>query len=93
MPSENDILEFVASNKLDSNNLILNSGEEYEIVATTSKSNLSKIKNHVKNTGSSCMKLVMLQKVEAYFTKKMENWLESKMEDGNISKSINCNYP
>ena len=48
MPSENDVLEFATSNKLDPNDLILNSGEEYEIVATTNKSNLSKIKNHAK---------------------------------------------
>ena len=48
MPSENDILEFAISNKLDPNDLILNSGEEYEIVATTNKSNLPKIKNHAK---------------------------------------------
>ena len=48
MPSENDILEFAISNKLDPNDLIFNSGEEYEIVATTNKSNLSKIKNHAK---------------------------------------------
>ena len=48
MPSENDILEFAISNKLDPNDLIFNSGEEYEIVATTNKSNLPKIKNHAK---------------------------------------------
>ena len=48
MPSENDVLEFAASNKLDPNTLILNGGEEYEIVATTNKSNLQKIKNHAK---------------------------------------------
>ena len=48
MPSENDVLEFAASNKLVPNDLILNSGEEYEIVATTSRSNLPKIKNHAK---------------------------------------------
>ena len=48
MPSENDVLEFAKSNKLDPNDLILNSGEEYEIIATTNKSNLSKIKNNAK---------------------------------------------
>ena len=48
MPSENDILEFAASNKLNLNNLILNGGEEYEIIATTSKSNLPKIKKYAK---------------------------------------------
>ena len=48
MPSENDVLEFAASNKLDSNDLILNGGEEYEIVATASRSSLSDIKKYAK---------------------------------------------
>ena len=48
MPSENDVLEFAISNKLDPNDLILNGGEEYEIVGTTSKSNLPKIKYHAR---------------------------------------------
>ena len=48
MPSENDVLEFATSNKLNLNDLILNSGEEYEIVATTSKDNLPKIKKDAK---------------------------------------------
>ena len=48
IPSENDVLEFAASNKLNSNDLILNGGEEYEIVATTSKANLPKIKKYAK---------------------------------------------
>ena len=48
MPSENDVLEFAASNKIDSNDLILNGGEEYEIVATVNQSSLPKIKKHAK---------------------------------------------
>ena len=48
MSSENDVLEFAASNKLNTNDLILNGGEEYEIVATTSKANLPKIKKYAK---------------------------------------------
>ena len=48
MPSENNVLEFATSNKLNLNDLILNSGEEYEIVATTSKANLPKIKKDAK---------------------------------------------
>ena len=48
MPSENDVLEFAASNKLDSNDLILNGGEEYEIVATVNQSSLPKIKKYAK---------------------------------------------
>jgi len=48
MPSENDVLEFAVSNKLNSNDLILNGGEEYEIIVTTSKANLPKIKKDAK---------------------------------------------
>ena len=48
MPSDNDILEFATLNKLNPNDLVLNGGEEYEIVATASKSNLPKIKSHAK---------------------------------------------
>ena len=48
MPSENNVLEFAAANKLNPNDLILNGGEEYEIVATTNKSNLPKIRNYAK---------------------------------------------
>jgi len=48
MPSDNDILEFATSNKLNPNDLVLNGGEEYEIVATASKSNLPKIKSQAK---------------------------------------------
>ena len=48
MPSENDVFDFATSNRLNANELILNGGEEYEIVATTSKANLPKIKKDAK---------------------------------------------
>ena len=48
MPSENDLFEFAVANNLDPNDLILNGGEEYEIVATASKSGLQKIKKYAK---------------------------------------------
>ena len=48
MPSDNDVLEFAELNKINPNDLILNGGEEYEIVATTSKSNLTKVKNNAR---------------------------------------------
>ena len=34
MPSENDVFDFASSSRLNANDLILNGGEEYEIVAT-----------------------------------------------------------
>ena len=48
MPSDNDVLEFATLNKLNPNDLVLNGGEEYEIVATASRTNLPKIKSHAK---------------------------------------------
>ena len=48
MPSENDVFDFADSNRLNVNDLILNGGEEYEIVATVSVSSLPKIKNYAK---------------------------------------------
>jgi len=44
MPSENDVFDFASSSRLNANDLILNGGEEYEIVATVNASNLPKIK-------------------------------------------------
>ena len=48
IPSENDVFDFSNLNKLNANNLIFNSGEEYEIVATVNTSNLTKIKKYAK---------------------------------------------
>ena len=70
MPSENDILDFATSNKLNPNDLILNGGEEYEIVATTSKSNLSKIRNHAKKHGIKLYEIGYVTKGRGVFYKK-----------------------
>ena len=48
MPSENDVFDFASSSRLNANDLILNGGEEYEIVATVNTSNLPKIKKYAK---------------------------------------------
>ena len=48
MPSDDDVFDFATSNNLNPKDLILNGGEEYEIVATTNKSNLLKIKKDAK---------------------------------------------
>ena len=48
IPSENDVFDFASSNRLNANDLILNGGEEYEIVATVDASNLPKIKKYAK---------------------------------------------
>ena len=70
MPSENDILDFATSNKLNLNDLILNGGEEYEIVATTSKSDLSKIRNHAKKHGIKLYEIGYVTKGRGVFYKK-----------------------
>ena len=78
MPSENDILEFAASNKLDPNDLILNAGEEYEIVATTNKSNLSKIKNYAKKYRIKIHEIGYVTKGRGVFYKRNEKFVRIK---------------
>jgi thiamine-monophosphate kinase len=70
MPSENDVFYFADSNKLNPNELILNSGEEYEIVATTKKSNLPKIKNHAKKYRIKLYEIGYVAKGRGVFYKK-----------------------
>ncbi len=48
LPTERDVFDFANSSNLDANDLIFNGGEEYEIVATVSPSNLKKIKKYAK---------------------------------------------
>ena len=52
MPSENDVFDFASSNGLNVNDLIFNSGEEYEIVATANTSNLTRIKKYAKKASN-----------------------------------------
>ena len=70
MPSENNVLEFAASNKLNPNDLILNGGEEYEIVATTNKSNLPKIRNYAKKHKINLYEIGYVTKGRGVFYKK-----------------------
>ena len=70
MPSENDIFDFAISNKLNPNDLILNGGEEYEIVATTSKFNLSKMKKDAKNHRIKLYEIGYVTKGKGVFYKK-----------------------
>ena len=70
MPSENDVLEFATSNKLNLGDLIFNSGEEYEIVATTSKSNLPKIKKYAKKHKMKLYEIGYVTKGKGVFHKK-----------------------
>ena len=78
MPSENDVLEFAKSNELNSNNLILNSGEEYEIVATTSKANLPKIKKYAKKHRIKLYEIGYVTKGRGVFYKKNGKFVRIK---------------
>ena len=80
IPSENDILEFATSNKLNLDDLIFNSGEEYEIVATTSKSNLPKIKKDAKKYGVKVYEIGYVTKGRGVFYKKNGRMVRIKDE-------------
>ena len=80
MPSENDVLEFATSNKLNLDDLIFNSGEEYEIVATTSKSNLPKIKKDAKKYGVKMYEIGYVTKGRGVFYKKNGRMVKIKDE-------------
>ena len=79
MPSENDVLEFGELNKMNPNDLILNGGEEYEIVATTSKSNLTKVKNNARKHRIKLYEIGYVTKGRGVFYKK--NGKMVKMKD------------
>ena len=49
IPVKQDLIEFAKRNSLNAMDLIFNGGEEYEIIATVSPSNLAKIKKSAKN--------------------------------------------
>ena len=70
MPTEKDLFDFATSNKLNSDDLILNAGEEYEIVATTSKSNLPKIKKDAKKHRIKMYEIGYVTKGRGVFYKK-----------------------
>jgi len=70
MPSENDVFDFASSNRLNVNDLIFNGGEEYEIVATVSMSNLPKIKKYAKRNQVKLYEIGYVTKGKGVFYKK-----------------------
>jgi len=48
LPTNQDVFEFAKNNRMDPLDLILNGGEEYEIVATVNPSNLAKVRKNSK---------------------------------------------
>jgi len=80
MPSENDVFDFASSSRLNVNDLILNGGEEYEIVATVNASNLPKIKKYAKNHKMKLYEIGYVTKGKGVFHKK--NGKLIKIKDG-----------
>ena len=78
MPSENDVFDFADSNKLNPNELILNSGEEYEIVATASTSNLPNIKKYAKKHSIKLYEIGYVAKGRGVFYKKNRKLIRIK---------------
>ena len=70
IPSENDVFDFSNLNKLNANNLIFNSGEEYEIVATVNTSNLTKIKKYARKHRIKLYEIGYVTKGKGVFYKK-----------------------
>jgi len=70
MPSENDVFDFASSSRLNANDLILNGGEEYEIVATVNTSNLPKIKKYAKKHRMKLYEIGYVTKGNGVFYKK-----------------------
>ena len=70
MPSENDVFDFASSNGLNTNDLIFNSGEEYEIVATANTSNLTRIKKYAKKHRIKLYEIGYVTKGSGVFYKK-----------------------
>jgi len=70
MPAENDVFDFASSSRLNANDLILNGGEEYEIVATVNASNLPKIKKYAKKHRINLYEIGYVTKGRGVFHKK-----------------------
>ena len=80
MPSENDVFDFANLNKLNISDLIFNAGEEYEIVATTSMSNLPKIKKYAKKHRIKLYEIGYVIKGKGVFYKKNGKLIRIKDE-------------
>ena len=61
MPFTKDIKDFALRNHLDAKSLVFYGGEEYEIIATISRSHLAKVKNIARR---SRLRLIVIGKVE-----------------------------
>ena len=69
VPRGEGVIEFAKSNRLDSFDLVFNGGEEFEIVATTSPKNFSKVNAIAKKTGVDLIKIGTVQNGSGVFLK------------------------
>lgn len=69
IPGDERVVKFAKSNGLDSFDLVFNGGEEFEIVATTSPKNFSKVKAIAKKTGIHLVKIGTVQSGSGVFLK------------------------
>ena len=67
---KNDVFDFASSSGLNANDLIFNSGEEYEIVATANTSNLTRIKKYAKKHRIKLYEIGYVTKGSGVFYKK-----------------------
>ena len=80
LPTERDVFDFTNSNNLDANDLIFNGGEEYEIVATVSLSNLKKIKKYAKRNRIKLYEIGYVMKGKGVFFQKNGKLISIKDE-------------
>ena len=80
LPTERDVFDFTNSNNLDANDLIFNGGEEYEIVATVSPSNLKKIKKYAKRNRIKLYEIGYVMKGKGVFFQKNGKLISIKDE-------------
>ena len=80
LPTERDVFDFANSSNLDANDLIFNGGEEYEIVATVSPSNLKKIKKYAKRNRIKLYEIGYVMKGKGVFFQKNGKLISIKDE-------------
>ena len=80
LPTERDVFDFSNSSNLDANDLIFNGGEEYEIVATVSPSNLKKIKKYAKRNRIKLYEIGYVMKGKGVFFQKNGKLISIKDE-------------
>lgn len=80
LPAGKDLFEFAAKNRLNPLDLILNGGEEYEIVATVSRKNLHRVRKTAKKLKVPLFEIGFVTSGRGVFLKKERSLI--KIKDG-----------